>query len=866
MAHPSARCICALTLLLCGICAHGDEGQQSRIDQAILDLASHDFVRREAASHELWSAGHAAEPALRQALRSSDPEVVFRVRGILADFSYGLLPDTPKELLTLLEQYRGGNAEARALVVQALGQQGPVGMGLLLKLQHEEEDPNQRSSLADALSGCRQAAIGLIHDGKDPAAEALLRAAASGEDGAGARDYAAFLLLRGRLDESLREAAGSVAPPAGGERLRAFLCRAKGDLNGARAAAQRSGDSALFESILMERGEWNLLAQRSAVRAEQEPSLESFSYAMGYCRLSGDAAGFSKWMAAIRDFVARQPDEAAQAAETFFLNGRSREAIELLLSHNEFSNAGEFLAVRGEFDELLGLVERAKANAPAELPKVQALAARTLGQLGEKQRAQQLLEEAAQGKADDEPFGGADVIRVARSLSLGELSDRYLLSALGDSADALPPASLFQQAGMGDGTAASMWWKLLRNRFAGEQPAQILARLRRILLRQLPPAELRALCNELIPACLASPAESRDPALEAIGSTLQAAGLADDASRCFERWSNFGLSAAPLIRVGDLRASARRWAEAADFYGRAWDKERTNPIPLALRGWALMQAGEASSGRKNMEEAHLLPLGDEAVRNDLYDALVKHGLNDEAKRERELILRTGGFLSRAIDRVNSDLGDEALARGDHTAAVRFFELAYIDNLSPGTMFVNNLANLTAPTEVRRARALAALGAGDLAGAMKHIEEAWQNLPGETNGSIELINALQKQGHPPQAEALYRRALDVQARLLARYPQSSMLNNNIAWLQANCRRDLKDAVAHAQRAVEGAPDNVAILDTLAEAYYQSGDRANAIATMRKCVALQPAVKRHQERLRQIETGGTTAPAVDPEVEH
>ena len=82
------------------------------IQKAIQQLSDDNFAARTKATNFLWNAGRVAEPALRLALKSKDPEVIFRVRQVLDKFKFGIYPDTPREVLEVINQYRVGNANA----------------------------------------------------------------------------------------------------------------------------------------------------------------------------------------------------------------------------------------------------------------------------------------------------------------------------------------------------------------------------------------------------------------------------------------------------------------------------------------------------------------------------------------------------------------------------------------------------------------------------------------------------------------------------------------------------------------------------------------------------------------------------------
>jgi predicted Zn-dependent protease len=59
--------------------------------------------------------------------------------------------------------------------------------------------------------------------------------------------------------------------------------------------------------------------------------------------------------------------------------------------------------------------------------------------------------------------------------------------------------------------------------------------------------------------------------------------------------------------------------------------------------------------------------------------------------------------------------------------------------------------------------------------------------------------------------------------------------------------------HAQKAVELEPNSPALLDTLAETYFQLGQKDKAIAIMRTCIELEPTIERHKAQLKRFEQG-------------
>src|SRR5258705_13971394 len=79
---------------------------KGQIARAIEQLGAPSFETRQAASDLLWKAGNSAAGALREAVKSTDPEVRTRAAALLAKLQLGLRPDTPPEVVALIDQFR----------------------------------------------------------------------------------------------------------------------------------------------------------------------------------------------------------------------------------------------------------------------------------------------------------------------------------------------------------------------------------------------------------------------------------------------------------------------------------------------------------------------------------------------------------------------------------------------------------------------------------------------------------------------------------------------------------------------------------------------------------------------------------------
>src|SRR5437764_14244634 len=81
-----------------------------QIARAVDELGAPKFETRQAATDLLWRAGKPAEAALTQAAKRNDPEVRTRATALLGKLRLGIRPETPPEVLALIDQFRYASA------------------------------------------------------------------------------------------------------------------------------------------------------------------------------------------------------------------------------------------------------------------------------------------------------------------------------------------------------------------------------------------------------------------------------------------------------------------------------------------------------------------------------------------------------------------------------------------------------------------------------------------------------------------------------------------------------------------------------------------------------------------------------------
>ena len=117
-------------------------------------------------------------------------------------------------------------------------------------------------------------------------------------------------------------------------------------------------------------------------------------------------------------------------------------------------------------------------------------------------------------------------------------------------------------------------------------------------------------------------------------------------------------------------------------------------------------------------------------------------------------------------------------------------------------------------EMHRFQAAAELAAGDPAKAESEYRKMMALNP-SVDLVIEAVTRLEAAGATKAADSLYKARHSLLQEQLDALPDSAFARNDAAWFMANCNRNVEEAVATATRAVELAPNNAAIRDTLAE---------------------------------------------------
>jgi Flp pilus assembly protein TadD len=868
----TAARIVALLLVLGPVCAAAAADPPAKpptkeqVAEWVKGLASDSFEEREKASKALWKAGRAAESALRQVLKDGDPEAIRRAREILDKFDWGFYPDTPEAVANLIEKYRSGTPQEQAAIVPKLLEHGSAGFTALMKIAAAEQSPEAKAIIWQLLvADMPRLAGALLAEGQDARLEEVLEQALSGEGEQPHANYAAYMMARGKLDERIRalEKKTGPAPAKKAALTLAYLCRAKGDLTAARKYAERADSLALLRTVLVEQEDWKALlksvdgAAARPPRGFLAPPVEGVTPAglrLACLRLLGNGEGFEAELTKL----AADPN-AGLALSVFLLNGRPDDALTWLTKHNWHARAADLLAARLCFRPALDTADKTTDTEKVFDPTTARLfKAGLLARLGERKLARELFDKLA---AEAPPEAAAGVLQ---AIMVAEYNAGFKDEAFARAATLMAKVEqkddrgilnlLYQPYDIEMGVGP--WWTLLRQKFPRDDAAATLKRVRDLLGRKLPARDAAALLKDMADAAAKLKPEEREPLLYCAAETCRALDRDDLLEGYLEKWAAVSKEGRPWLRLGDVAAGNKRWKQAAERYKKSWERDRSNALPLYLHGRALVRAGQEKEGRRWMEVAQTLPLGSEDHLCNFAGSLAERGLDEAAGRQWQRVARLS-LLSSAYDGyVARALAEKAIADKDYLKAATYFRREALHDLwEPAFDDIEGHLWLVAAERRYRARGLAAAGRFD--DMRKEIKALLEIDPGNIELCIDMVSELTKRGRKKEADELFARVYLAQDAVCKEFPKSGWAHNNTAWLAVRCKHDLDAALDHARKGVELEPNNAGHLDTLAEVYFQRGDKEKAVELMKKCIERQPKYEYFRKQLKRMQAGDRDA---------
>lgn len=870
-----------------------DPPAAEEIARAAQQLGHEEFAQREAATELLWKAGAAAESALQEARRSTDPEIRARATALLEKLRLGIRPDMPADVVLLIDQFRFAvDPNQRRLAIRQLQAKGH--WQAVFKLVRSETDPQQRKLLGSLVAlEASKLVRPLVERGELAEAEEFLEQITASD--VGLARFVAFLVETGRLDRYLTALqTRQAAQPATEDWSRlAVLLRAKGDLSGAIDAARKTPDLILRANLFAEAHQWaEAAAVAEQIHVGSPQRLEIAAFAATFYRLAGKSEDHERVMdvllkAANVDKLKESPPaerpndpfapaqwnvglgNAWIAAEALLVNGRIADALPILRKINpryalaiywrqhRHAEALEFVGVTAEttFDRTWFNALPAPpgdSNTQQEHRFVLAAqVARYLRMLGRQKQAEQIVTDSLQGLAAAQTDRGRRLTQLAAlQRQLGRYDEALSDAAAAVAAGAVPAAVITFVLGQHGALAAAWYDEWLRADPQADR-TQALAKAASLVTPQVPGGRLLPDWRQLVEAAQLeagklAPSEAAQR-LMLVAQTYEIRGDREQARLAYAAAA--GASPAAAVKAADYALENHEWQAAADLYKQAIVPASDDPLPEWLFGYALTQSGDREAGARQMHLASLAALAPE-VRLKLATDLQARGLKDAALGQFQLV-RQSAWSDSDLESNAAQLAGNLLRQTQPQTAADGSEHLLVHTLNRTFDFREVEVYLTLGQTVHKARAQAALAAGKSAALIAELAHCEAILPAEVNLVVELVPQLDRAKLTDQAERLFERGLAVHQQVLADFPESAMYLNNTAWLCARSQRQLDLALQLATKAVELSPDEASYQDTLAEVHFQRGDRPAAVAAAQRALALSQPRKLFVTRLKHFQ---------------
>ena len=317
-------------LLSLGLLIGGQMPGPASIEQAVKQLGDEDFQTRERATEYLINTGAEAKAAVEAAAKSTDPEVVLRAKIILKRLASGIGPNTPPEIIALLDDFQAADRSRRSTIVYRLAQPAEF-RAIWPLIAREPAGPDRiamettfRSRLTEQVSQnyradkLREAEQLLLAGTDDPRSEAAL---------------VMFQQMTGTLPQTIDGLKKELAekPTQPGWRRLALAYRATGDLPAAREAAEKLSDQGTSLWLAAEAGDWPAaLRINRGLYEGGEPTVEQLAFTLLLSHYAHDEESLAAATAELQKRAAARPEDTWPVAEALLVAEQFDEGIELL--------------------------------------------------------------------------------------------------------------------------------------------------------------------------------------------------------------------------------------------------------------------------------------------------------------------------------------------------------------------------------------------------------------------------------------------------------------------------------------------------------------------------------------------------------
>lgn len=840
------------------------DAQKLEIDQVnlarglVVQLADESYRVREEATKSLWNLGEVGMAVIKEGVESEDPEVAHRSKILLQRILTGITPDTPENVVRLVQKYFRSGTTGKKGVFEDLFEEEAYDQ--MLRIYRFEQDERARTACEELVDkAVLPAVLAALVDNRLDDAEELLRLAPIKDQNS--RRLAAILRVQGRLDAELAASGENLKFDPNGDVAAQHmdaathhlaLLRSAGRATEAREFAQKMGREDLVAGLALFEGDPGPYLRWFMDRQEESPVVRIHAETV-LKRWQGDDEEADRLMKSMAKVAKGGGEEKREAMLSLLLNGYLDLGIPLVVSGNKDSAFGYYETI----------------EQPEKAVKV-------FGYTGTAEEKKEWLEKrlkelrAAWAESEDTRY---EILTIASflhtrgereeakaiMLSLSEIAERQgktnwleFIGRLNDLGGSLYELAFFMAADMldeedaeekdairivaalfGEGDSASRLWSQLES-----IEEKISERI--LLLGALYGAvhfefeDLREVFEALEAKAEKGPVAAR---VEQLSDLLEAAEARDDSRVAL------GLLEV-LIEIGDANAWRKKLASYYS-YASDWEKaigllegiledEPTNLRYLAIYGGAMIRAGQADESVGPLRKVELFGL-DEPIRLlRLAIDVERSGAVEEAGNYWRQLLISNPPTDWYWQSATSYFAKHARRNKQWRVAAAFSEVDALQYIKGRSTFINPVTYIRKRFIADLYRGLALLEEGDKERAMKLFRGSFEMLNGDGILADDYFPLLREAGvleeHDRNFEIVYQRLEDS----IKSYPKAHNTYNSAAWMASRASRDLDDALEKIRTALSMRPKQAAYLDTMAEVWFAKKNREKAVEWSRKAV--------------------------------
>ena len=855
------------------------ESQKEEILETIKQIGSDNFKIRESATQKLWKFGKSAEPLLRDALKNGGPELRYRGTKILEEFELGLYPDTPEDIAKLINDYRSGVGVKKEAAIIKMAELGKT--ELLMKLIKRENDIGIRKMVAQIVSrNISEQVPSLILDNKIDEAEQLLEVAAL--DHNGMRNYASFLVETNRIESAISKKRIAAKNSNLDAEILAWMLRAKGDYQEASTIFEQLGDKTRARHTLSAGGD--LISYANSFVDPTRKTIDSLGFAAAAARLSGDMERFNKMKSSIEEYAMAMKDELGRCINALVINGeasaafsltkkvKGKEFFDMELWRYNFDEAFNSIGIqeqKGPYSKWLQDYESSfSAKNEGELqeslfPAGQLASACYLtGQVDEAER----IFEKIKDLLTRNNTSLVQLIQWERMIGLNKLAKRHALEAMKRE----PPEEIVE--GYFQLRSEYSWlgrtcWKFITSEFQEESADQKLTRMESLFDLDNQTQKQMSLADQCIKSFFSFAKDENNLAMK-----KELIRGARDLARLHEKWE-LAVDGTKLwleliggeavgyhfMKYGDVLMKAGMPDKAVIQYEKACESKKSDPIPLYLKGVAMEAIGQKEEGQKLKKIASLMSTGELTKRHHLATTMWQNDDDALARIQDNIIL---GIASpresvhpEALRRRYIDQSINLNDLKQYSKSLEFYMLSKMRPVNANSV-LSPRRSLSYLVDLEITKTKIEISDGRIKDAERRLEELQKINPSDSSMLEDIYQLLVDSGNSEGADKLFQTTYLISKSTVNRFPDHGQHNNNHAWLLSRCAKKLDEALIHANKAVSIDPDNGAFLDTLAEVYFQLGNRSKAIEVSKKAVELLDGDKQVKRQLERFKTGKPT----------